>query len=114
MLVSLVRIGVYRLPTRGAPLLCDPRLLSGKPSACWWNLQGHYELSTSFFDGEIHLEKSFMPRAIAFSGFLDLTYFVVSTKHDSKPSKRIILTKREFMGYEGSNNDQSNTNNPVQ
>jgi hypothetical protein len=49
------------------------------------NLQGHYELSTSFFDGEVQIEKAIMPSAIAFSGILDLTYFVVSTNYDSKP-----------------------------
>ena len=49
------------------------------------NLPDPYELSTSFFDGEAQLEKSITPRALAFSGFLDLTYFVVSTNFDSKP-----------------------------
>jgi len=49
------------------------------------NLQGHYELSTSFFDGEVQIEKAIMPSGIAFSGILDLAYFVVSTNNDSKP-----------------------------
>jgi hypothetical protein len=48
------------------------------------NFQGQYELSTSFFDGEVQLEKSVMPRALAFSGFLNLTYFVVSTNCDAQ------------------------------